>query len=150
MQSSKTPLGGASTPHPVSFPELISRDAAQSSVGCTQPFSLLARAVLALRGPAALQSCSCGWSKSSPELMLTWAPGATVLAAEAAAGCAVGSRSSSYWGSSSSDGGPSSERYGGGGRSNHGGRLREETKREAPGRHQHSTELGKPLWGTEE
>lgn len=111
-------------------PGLMSRDAAQSSAGWTQPV-LLPGAVLALCGPAALQSCSCGWSKSSLELMLTWAPEATVLAVEAAVRRAVGSCSSSYWGSSSSDGGPSSERYGGGGRSNHGGRLREETKRGA-------------------
>lgn len=94
-------------------------------------FSLLAGAALALSGTPALQSCSCSWSKSSLELMLTWPPEATVLAVEAAVCCPVGSCSSSYWGSSSSDGGPSSERYGGGGRSNHGGRLREETKRGA-------------------
>lgn len=92
--------------------------------------------------PGLAWTCSYSRSNSSLELVLTWAPKATVLGVKGAACCAAGYCSSSYWGSSSSDGGPSSERYGGGGRSNHGGRLREETKR----LHQHSNELGKSLW----
>lgn len=91
-----------------------------------QSFSLLAGG-----RPGLVWTFSYGRSKSSLDLVLTWAPKATVLGAEGAVSCAVGSCSSSYWGSSSSGEDPSTERYGGGGRSNHGGRLREGTKRGA-------------------